>query len=111
MKNGNDHAAGLSEATTTSTGEEVNSHEKAILNRRSFMMHSLVAGAAATVGAGILANSNFAVAQGASDKLKKEMLPFCNSWPQPRSSKAICGCSTRNLEASRMTKSLLWPAR
>ena len=71
MKNGNDHAAGLSEATTTSTGEEVNSHEKAIVNRRSFMSHSLVAGAAATVGAGILANSNFAVAQGDSGKLRK----------------------------------------
>jgi hypothetical protein len=35
------------------------------------MRHSLVAGAAATVGAGILANGNFAVAQGASDKLRK----------------------------------------
>ena len=71
MKNENDHAAGLSEATTTSTGEEVNSHENANVNRRSFMRHSLVAGAAATVGAGILANSNFAVAQGASGKLTK----------------------------------------
>jgi len=71
MKNGNNHAAGLSEATTTSTGEEVNSHEKAIVNRRSFMRNSLVAGAAATVGAGILANGNFAVAQGASGKLTK----------------------------------------
>src|SRR6266403_1278809 len=71
MKNGNVPAAGLSEATTTSTGEEVNSHENANVNRRSFMRHSLVAGAAATVGAGILANSNFAVAQGASGKLTK----------------------------------------
>ena len=71
MKNENDHAAGLSEATTTSTGEEVNSHENANVNRRSFMRHSLVAGAAATVGAGILANGNFAVAQGASGKLTK----------------------------------------
>src|SRR6185437_4218246 len=111
MKNGNNHAAGLSEATTTSTGEEVNSHEKAIVNRRSFMRNSLVAGAAATVGAGILANGNFAVAQGASGKLTKGDVPYCSSWPQPRSSKAICGFSTRNLEASRMTKSLLWPAR
>ena len=71
MKNGNVPAAGLSEATTTSTGEEVNSHENANVNRRSFMRHSLVAGAAATVGAGILANGNFAVAQGASGKLTK----------------------------------------
>src|SRR5882757_918574 len=71
MKNETVPAAGLSEATTTSTGEEVNSHENAIVNRRSFMRHSLVAGAAATMGAGILANSNFAVAQGASDKLAK----------------------------------------
>jgi hypothetical protein len=55
MKNGNVPAAGLSEVTTTSTGEDVNSHENAIINRRSFMRHSLVAGAAATVGAGILA--------------------------------------------------------
>src|SRR5467141_232243 len=71
MKDENVPAAGLSEATTTSTGEEVNSHNKAIVNRRSFMRHGLVAGAAATVGAGILANSNFAVAQGASGKLTK----------------------------------------
>src|SRR5712671_3159224 len=70
MKNGKVPAAGLSEATTTSTGEEVNSHDKTVVNRRSFMRHSLVAGAA-TVGAGILANSNFAVAQNASGKLRK----------------------------------------
>jgi len=61
----------LSETTTTTpTVEEVNSHEKGIVNRRSFMRRSLVAGAA-TVGAGIFANSNFAVAQGASGKLRK----------------------------------------
>src|SRR5258705_2235694 len=70
MKNGNDHAAGLSEATTTSTEKKL-THEKAIVNRRSFMRNSLVAGAAATVGAGILANSNFAVAEGDSGKLRK----------------------------------------
>src|SRR5882757_8613908 len=70
MKNGKVPAAGLSEATTTSTGEEVNSHDKTVVNRRSFMRHSLVAGAA-TVGAGILANSNFALAQGSSGKLTK----------------------------------------
>src|SRR5712671_2115657 len=70
MKNGKVPAAGLSEATTTSTGEEVNSHDKTVVNRRSFMRHSLVAGAA-TVGAGILANGNFALAQGASGKLTK----------------------------------------
>lgn len=71
MKNENVPAAELSETTTTPMVEEVNSHEKAIVNRRSFMRHSLVAGAAATVGAGILANSNFAVAQGDSGKLRK----------------------------------------
>src|SRR5580700_9918412 len=71
MKNENVPAAELSETTTMPTVEEVSSHEKALVNRRSFMRHSLVAGAAATVGAGILANSNFAVAQGASDKLRK----------------------------------------
>jgi len=71
MKNENVPAAELSETKTTSTVEEVNSHEKALVNRRLFMRHSLVAGAAATVGAGILANGNFAVAQGASDKLRK----------------------------------------
>ena len=71
MKNENVPAAVLSEATTTSTEEAANSHEKATVNRRSFMRHSLVAGAAATVGAGILANGNFAVAQGASGKLTK----------------------------------------
>ena len=70
MKNKNVPAAELSETTTTPT-EEVKFHEKGIVNRRSFMRHSLVAGAAATVGAGILANSNFAVAQGDSDKLTK----------------------------------------
>ena len=71
MKNENVPAAELSETTTTPTVEESSSHEKALVNRRSFMRHSLVAGAAATVGAGILANSNFAVAQGASGKLAK----------------------------------------
>jgi len=71
MKNENVSAAELSETTTMPTVEEVNSHEKALVNRRSFMRHSLVAGAAATVGAGILANGNFAVAQGASGKLRK----------------------------------------
>jgi hypothetical protein len=71
MKNENVPAAELSETTTMPTVEEVSSHEKALVNRRSFMRHSLVAGAAATVGAGILANSNFAVAQGDSGKLTK----------------------------------------
>src|SRR6267378_2898704 len=71
MKNENVPAAEFSETTTAPTVEEGNSHEKGIVNRRSFMRHSLVAGAAATVGAGILANGNFAVAQGASGKLTK----------------------------------------
>jgi hypothetical protein len=71
MKNENVPAAELFETTTTPTVEEPSSHEKALVNRRSFMRHSLVAGAAATVGAGILANSNFAVAEGASGKLRK----------------------------------------
>ena len=71
MKNENVPAAELPETTTAPTIEEGNSHEKGIVNRRSFMRHSLVAGAAATVGAGILANGNFAVAQGASGKLAK----------------------------------------
>src|SRR6266481_5239558 len=71
MKNENVPAAELSETTTTPRVEEVNSHEKGIVNRRSFMRHSLVAGAAVTVGAGILANGDFAFAQGARDKLAK----------------------------------------
>src|SRR5882757_7244656 len=71
MKNENVPAAEFSETTTAPTVEEGNSHEKGIVNRRSFMRHGLVAGAAATVGAGILANSNFAEAQGASGKLTK----------------------------------------
>src|ERR1700732_5423016 len=53
------------------TVEEVSAHEKSLVNRRSFMRHSLVAGVAATAGAGILANSNFAVAQGDSGRLRK----------------------------------------
>jgi hypothetical protein len=71
MKNENVPAAELSETTPAPTVEEVSSHEKGIVNRRSFMRQSLVAGTAATVGAGILANSNFAVAQGARGKLTK----------------------------------------
>src|ERR1700720_3228138 len=71
MKNENVPAAELSETTTMPTVEEVSAHEKALVNRRSFMRHSLVAGVAATAGAGILANSNFAVAQDASGKLTK----------------------------------------
>jgi hypothetical protein len=71
MKNENVPAVELSETATTPTLEEVDSHEKGIVSRRSFMRHSLVAGAAATVGAGILANGNFAVAQDARGKLTK----------------------------------------
>jgi len=71
MKNENVPAGKLSETTTMPTVEEVSSQEKALVNRRSFMRHSLVAGAAATVGAGILANSNFAVAQDDNGKLTK----------------------------------------
>jgi hypothetical protein len=71
MKNENVPAAELFETTATPTVEEASSHEKALVNRRSFMRHSLVAGAAATVGAGILANSNFAVAEEDRGKLTK----------------------------------------
>jgi hypothetical protein len=71
MKNENVPAGKLSETTSVPTVEEVSSQEKALVNRRSFMRHSLVAGAAATVGAGILANSKFAVAQDDSRKLSK----------------------------------------
>src|SRR6202047_2537101 len=71
MKNENVPAAELSETTTMPTVEEVSAHEKALVNRRSFMRHSWVAGVAATAGAGILANSNFAVAQGDSGRLRK----------------------------------------
>jgi hypothetical protein len=71
MKNKNVPATELSETTPAPTVEEVSSHEKGIVNRRSFMRRSLVAGAAATVGSGILANSNFALAQGNSGKLTK----------------------------------------
>ena len=71
MTNENVPAAEFSEIRTAPTVEEGNFHEKGIVNRRSFMRHSLVAGAAATVGAGILANGNFAVAQGDSGKLRK----------------------------------------
>src|SRR5258705_7738889 len=71
MKIENVPAAKLSETTTVPTVEKVTSDEKALVNRRSFTRRSLVDGAAATVAAGILANSNFAVAQGASGKLAK----------------------------------------
>src|SRR5437660_7733858 len=71
MTNENVPAAEFSEIRTAPTVEEGNFHEKGIVNRRSFMRHSLVAGAAATVGAGILANGNFAVAQGDRGKLRK----------------------------------------
>src|SRR5216683_6500965 len=54
----------------TREGEQ-NSAAQGVANRRSFLKKSLVAGAVATAGAGILANSNFAVAQGASGKLTK----------------------------------------
>jgi len=67
MKNGNVLAVELSEANATATREEVNSHEQGVVNRRSFMKRGLVAGAAATVGAGILANSHFAFGQDAGD--------------------------------------------
>lgn len=71
MKTENFPAVELSERTTTPTVEEVSSHEKALVSRRSFMSRSLVVGAAATVGAGILANSNLAAAQHERGKLTK----------------------------------------
>src|SRR5260370_28646320 len=110
MKNENVPAAELSETTTAPTVEEVNSHEKAIVNRRSFMRHSLVAGAAATVALEFWRTAISPLPRVTAASLEKEMLPSSSSWLQPRSSKSICGCSTRNLEASRMTKSPLWPA-
>ena len=109
MKNENVPAAELSETTTTPT-EEVKSHEKGIVNRRSFMRHSLVAGAAATVGAGILANGNFAVAQGASDKLRKGDVAILQFLAAAEIIESDLWLQYRSLEASRTTKSPLWPA-
>jgi len=71
MKIENVPAAELSETTTVPTVEEVTSHEKALVNRRSFMRRSLVAGAAATVGRWNFGEQQFRRAQGASGKLRK----------------------------------------
>jgi hypothetical protein len=70
MKNENAPVAELSEATSTPTVEEISSHEKSLVNRRSFMRRSFVAGAA-TVGAGIFANSNLSFAEGKGGNISK----------------------------------------
>ena len=71
MTNGNVRDVELSEERRTATNEEVSPQEQSVVNRRSFMKHSLVAGAAATVGAGIFATSDFAFGQDAGDELTK----------------------------------------
>jgi hypothetical protein len=71
MKNGRVSAVELSDANATATREEVSADEQGVVNRRSFMKRGLVAGAAATVGAGILANGHFAFGQEAGGELRK----------------------------------------
>jgi hypothetical protein len=67
MRNKNVTAAGSLEALTATTKEESNSNEPGIGSRRSFLKNTLVAGAAASVGAGILAKAPLAFAQGNQD--------------------------------------------
>jgi hypothetical protein len=64
-------AVGSSGALPPATNEERNSNEQSVGNRRSFLKNTLVAGAAATVGAGILASTPFAFGEDDGDALTK----------------------------------------
>jgi hypothetical protein len=70
MKNRTLTAVASSGAPAT-TKEEAHSHESRAANRRSFLKNTLVAGAAATVGAGILAKAPFALGEDNGDALTK----------------------------------------
>ena len=70
MKNENVPAVEFAETTTLPTAEEVDSNEKALVNRRLFLRHSLVAGAAAT-GHVARARQNFTRRVAASDLSRK----------------------------------------
>jgi hypothetical protein len=70
MKNGKVPATGLSEATTTSTGEEVNSHDKNC--RQPALVHEAqLSSWSRNCGSWNFGEQNFAVAQGAGGKLTK----------------------------------------
>ena len=60
-----------SSAAPASTKEEVKSFEPGVANRRSFLKNTFVAGAAATIGAGILAKAPFALAEDTDEALTK----------------------------------------
>jgi hypothetical protein len=64
-------SAVASSAAPATTKEETNSLEPGVANRRSFLKNTLVAGAAASVGAGILAKAPFAFAQDTSEAITK----------------------------------------
>jgi hypothetical protein len=60
-----------SSAAPATTKEETNSLEPGVANRRSFLKNTLIAGAAASVGAGILAKAPFAFAQDTGEAITK----------------------------------------
>jgi hypothetical protein len=61
-------SSGVSPATTK---EENNSYKPRVANRRSFLKNTLIAGAAATVGTGILAKPRLAFTQDNSEAITK----------------------------------------
>ena len=75
-------------------------------NRRTFLKNSMVAGAVATVGAGILGSGFPAFGQETSNSsLSKETLPSFDSSRPPNSSKPISGSNMLNSAASHPVKS------
>ena len=71
--------------------EELTSNSERPASRRSFLKKSLVAGAAATVGAGILSNGLPALAHASTSKLRSPTatLRSCGFWRRPKFSRPI----------------------
>ena len=77
-------------------------------NRREFLKNGMVAAGAVTLATGLLASGPPAFAEREEEKsgnFQKEMERFSGSWPQPRSSRRICGSNTTNLEESKTMRS------
>jgi hypothetical protein len=89
---------------------EQDSPAQGVANRRSFLKKSLVAGALATAGAGVLSKVPNAFGQTRSGSLTKGDVANLRFLAAAEIIESDLCCSTRNSEEYRMTRSLSWPA-
>jgi len=89
---------------------EQDSPAHGVANRRSFLKKSLVAGALATAGAGVLSKVPNAFGQTRSGSLTKGDIAILRFLAAAEIIESDLCCSTRNSEEYRMTRSLSWPA-